>query len=204
VLVTLIDVPVPLSVTVCGEPGALSVAVSVPERDPEAVGVNVTEIVQLAPAATAVPQVFIAAKSPETAIEVIETATVPEFERVTVCAALVAPVGSEVNVRLVGERFTDVEGVVCAVPVPDNATLCGELDALSVRETEALMAPEADGANVIWMVHDAPLASVEPQPLDIWKAELLAPVSATAVMFSVAPPELVSVTVWTADVVLTV
>jgi len=81
------------------------------------------------------------------------------------------------------------------VPVPDRATLCGELEALSVRETAALMAPDAVGANVTWIEQEAPLANVEPQLLDEWKAELLAPVNATPVMLSVAPPELVMVTV---------
>jgi len=50
--------PVPLKLTVCGVPLALSAM----ERDalsvPVAPGVNVTLIVQLAPAATLVPQVF--------------------------------------------------------------------------------------------------------------------------------------------------
>ena len=46
--------PVPLSATECGLPGALSETVTEAVRDPAAVGVNVTEIVQLAPAASAV------------------------------------------------------------------------------------------------------------------------------------------------------
>jgi hypothetical protein len=51
--------PVPLRATLCGEPVALSVMVSVPVRVPVVVGVKVTEIVQLAPAATLVPQVLV-------------------------------------------------------------------------------------------------------------------------------------------------
>src|SRR5205823_1091657 len=53
---TVKSVPVPESATVCGLPGALSVIVSVPMREPSAVGVNVTLTAQLAPAATLGPQ----------------------------------------------------------------------------------------------------------------------------------------------------
>jgi hypothetical protein len=45
-------VPVPVSPTECGLPVALSFTVRVAERAPVAFGVNVTEIVQLAPAAS--------------------------------------------------------------------------------------------------------------------------------------------------------
>src|SRR5437588_135880 len=45
------SVPFPLSATVCGLPAALSPSDSVPVRAPKAVGVKVTSMVQLAPAA---------------------------------------------------------------------------------------------------------------------------------------------------------
>ena len=64
-------VPVPLSETVCDEPLALSVTVSVPVRVPLAVGVKVTEMMQLAPPATLEPQELVSAKSPEAAIDVM-------------------------------------------------------------------------------------------------------------------------------------
>ena len=51
----------PVRLTVCGLPVALSVTVIVPGCVPVAVGVNVTLIVQLAPAATEVPQVLVSA-----------------------------------------------------------------------------------------------------------------------------------------------
>jgi len=59
--------PVPVRLTVCGLLLALSVMVTVPVRDPAAVGVKVTVNVQLAPAATLEVQVFVEAgiaKSP--------------------------------------------------------------------------------------------------------------------------------------------
>jgi hypothetical protein len=52
--------PVPLRLTVCGLFPALSVNVNVPAAAPVAVGVNVTATVQLAPAATLVPQELLA------------------------------------------------------------------------------------------------------------------------------------------------
>ncbi len=51
--------PVPVRLTLCGLPAALSVIDSVPVRVPVAVGVKVTLMVQLAPAATEAPQVFV-------------------------------------------------------------------------------------------------------------------------------------------------
>ena len=52
-------VPMPVRFTVCGLPVALSVMVTEAERDPKAVGVKVTLIVQLLPAATGLPQVLV-------------------------------------------------------------------------------------------------------------------------------------------------
>jgi hypothetical protein len=50
-------VPIPLRLTFCGLPAALSVMLSAAERVPDAVGLNVTLILQLAPAASELPQV---------------------------------------------------------------------------------------------------------------------------------------------------
>ena len=52
-------VPVPVKPTDCGLPEALSVMLTEALRVPVAVGLNVTLIEQLAPAATLVPQVFV-------------------------------------------------------------------------------------------------------------------------------------------------
>ena len=49
-------VPIPLSVTFCGLPEALSLMLSAAVRVPDAVGLNLTLILQLAPAANEVPQ----------------------------------------------------------------------------------------------------------------------------------------------------
>ena len=52
-------VPVPVRLTVCGLPMALSAIVTEAVRVPAVVGVNVTLIVQLPPAATELPHVLV-------------------------------------------------------------------------------------------------------------------------------------------------
>ena len=81
--------PVPVREMMCGLPVALSVMVMAPVLVPVAVGVNVTLMVQLAPAATGVPQVVVWAKSPLGTILVMFSNAVPVFVSVTVRAALV-------------------------------------------------------------------------------------------------------------------
>ena len=85
---------------------ALSVTVSVPVRVPDAVGVNVTLIVQLLFCVTELPQVFVCAKSPLAAMFVIVTALPVKLLSVTVCAALVVFRVCPLNVRLLGFRDT--------------------------------------------------------------------------------------------------
>lgn len=111
--------PPPLSATVCGEPLALSVIASAPVRLPAAVGVKVTEMVQLALAVTLVPQVFVWAKSPDATIDVMTRAAVPELVSVTVCAALVIPSTCEAKVRLVGESVTAGAVAIEAITVTE-------------------------------------------------------------------------------------
>lgn len=111
--------PAPVRLTDCGEPVALSVMDSVPVRVPSTVGLNVTAIVQLAPAAAVVPQLFDWAKSPVAAMDVTARDAWPEFVRVIVCAGLVVPIASAVNERLLCESVTIGEGTV---PVPVSET----------------------------------------------------------------------------------
>ena len=64
----------PESEIVVGLFTALLVIVTEPVRPPAAVGLNVTVTVQLAPTARLVPQLFVCAKSPLAAIELIDAA----------------------------------------------------------------------------------------------------------------------------------
>ena len=67
----------------------MSVKVIVPGRLPVAVGVNVTLMVQLAPAVSDAPQVLVWAYCALAAMLVMLRVPVPPLVSVTVCAALV-------------------------------------------------------------------------------------------------------------------
>jgi hypothetical protein len=84
-------IPVPVRLTVCGLPLASSDTDSVPVRAPPCVGVNVTETVQFAPAASVAPQVLDCAKSPDAEIPEIFIVDVPLLLNCTWCALLVDP-----------------------------------------------------------------------------------------------------------------
>jgi hypothetical protein len=87
--------PVPLRLTVCGLPLASSLTLSVALSEPTTCGVNVTEMLQLAPPARVVPHVFVWLKSPEFApvmpMLVIASGALPVLVSVAVCALLVVP-----------------------------------------------------------------------------------------------------------------
>jgi len=105
-------VPIPLRATVWGLPEALSATESVPVSVPVALGVKVTEIVQLAPVAKLDPQVLVLmAKFVPVwtiVILVMETELAPVLVSVAVCAELVVPRSCAGKVRLVGESVTVV------------------------------------------------------------------------------------------------
>jgi hypothetical protein len=115
--------PVPVRLTICGEFVAPSVMESVPVRVPVVVGLNVTDIVQLAllPAST-VPHGVVppatAEKFPLAANE-SDVLAVPVFFSVTTFAALVVPTVCAENVSVVGETVI----TTLAVPVPVNLTI---------------------------------------------------------------------------------
>ena len=114
-------VPVPERLTTCVLPETpllLSVMLSVPVSGPVEAGVKVTLMAQLLPAARLEPQVLVSAKLPLAVIELMVSAAVPVFERVTVCAALVVPCSWLPKLRLTGE--TPAMG---ATPVPVRLTV---------------------------------------------------------------------------------
>ena len=98
------------------------------------------------PAAT-VEQLFVCEKSPEL-VPVMETAlivkvAVPGFVTVMDSAELDVLISWFAKLHDVGENE------ICgAVPVPVKATVCGEPEAVSVTEMDALRLPVADGVNV--------------------------------------------------------
>jgi len=99
--------PVPLSGAICGVFVALSLTVSVPVRTPSTVGVKVTEILQLPPAATvagAIGHVEVCPKSPETEMLLIASGAVVVFLRTIALGVLVVCTTQFPKLRLIGVR----------------------------------------------------------------------------------------------------
>jgi hypothetical protein len=160
-------VAVPVSEAVCGLPDALSLTETVACREPEAIGVNVTLIVQLVASASELPQLFVWEKSPGFApvmvILVMVKVALPVLLSVTSCGALLPPRTWLPNTRLVGDKVA-----VGAMPVPVSGTLCGLPAALSVTLTLAVRVPLAVGVKVTLIEHDAPAATDDPHVL-VWE-----------------------------------
>ena len=157
----------PDRLAVCGLVPALSVTVRVPTLVPKAVGVNVMEIVQLAPAAN-VPgdngQLEVCAKSPEAEIPKIVSGTVWVFCRVMLLPALVVVITWLAKVRLTGDRLTGT------VPVPIKLAVCGEFGALSLTVSVPVRVPRAVGVKVTEIAQLSFAASVfgDNGQFDVW------------------------------------
>jgi hypothetical protein len=148
---------------------ALLVTVTAPVRAPAAVGVKVTLIVQLAPTARVVPQLFVCAKSPLAVIELIVALVVPLFDSVVDCDAVVEPTTVEANARLAGLALSAGPG---AVPVPLSATeTAPETSVLTV--SVPLREPAAVGLNFTVTVQDPPAAMLVPQVLVCEKSPVI-------------------------------
>ncbi len=193
-------VPVPERVTDCVLPVALlllSVTTSEAERLPETWGANVTLMVQLLPAPTELPQLFVWAKAlallPVNPMLLREREAFPVLLSVTVCAELVVP-----RVWLLKVKLAGLTPAVGAVPVPLRLTVCGLVVALSVMLKVAERLPGAVGVNVTLIVQVALAATELPQVLVSAKSPGLVPVGAIPLMPRAVFPELVRVTVWAA------
>jgi hypothetical protein len=123
------------------------------EAAPRKVGVKVTLIVQLAPTASEVPQLFVWAKGVYAVIELIESADVPLFESVRDCVTLVVPTNCGAKVNDAGEREATGGG---GLPIPlketDPPIPVGEPLAVSV----ALREPAVVGLKMRLIVQLAP------------------------------------------------
>jgi hypothetical protein len=195
---------VPLRVTVCGDPAALSATVRVALKLATDAGVNVMLMLQLDPAASDEPQVLVCEKSvglaPVMVMPLMVSAALPVLESVAVCEAVVVPL---VDVKLSVAGVRDAMGAGGTAPVPVRAMLCGEPVALSVIETVAVSLPGVVGANFTVIVQVALAASglaLTQLSLSMKFAEF-APVMAILVIVSGPNPELVRVTLCGALVV---
>ena len=185
--------PVPVNAILCGEVLALSEIVTAAVRAPVVVGAKWPWMVQLAPTATLVPQLFANTNEdafvPVTAMLVIDNAASPVLVSVTDRDPLDKPTFTEPYERLVAERVTGGSR-----PVPLNAIDCGELPALSVMVTAAVNEPVVVGAKWPWMVHVAPTTRLVPQVLANTKEDAFVPVTAMLAIDNTALPLLVRVT----------
>jgi hypothetical protein len=191
-----VPAPVPVNVTLCVAPTLpeLSTICNVAVRVPEAEGVNVTEILQLALAASVVPQALVSAKSPgllpSIPTLVIVNGPLPVLLNVSVCAAVVVLTAVEANVKLPG----DTPAVGTPIPVPLNATVCvapATFPELSVIVRVPVCVPVAVGVNVTEIVQVPAAATV----VQLLVSANTLPVTVTPVTVSVANPESVTVTV---------
>lgn len=173
----------------------MSVIVIEPVLLPAAVGVNVTLMAQLAPAAKLVPQVLSCAKSPVDTMLAMVKALEPVLLNVTVCGALVVPKDWLEKVRLVTDKLTTGTGR----PSPASKTVCGLFAALSVMVTVPYRLPSAVGVKVTDIVQAIPGATLDPQVLSWAKS----PLTAMDVMLKAELPVLVRVTGWAALVLPT-
>lgn len=178
--------PIPESATMCGLPGALSTIVNVPVRLPLAAGEKVTLIMHDAPMPTATVQPFTTAKSPLAVALVMVSGAPPLFVTVTVWAALVEPTSTAPK-KSGAERLNP--GTLLE-PVPERATLCGLPAALSTMKMVPLRLPGAEGVKVTKMVQELPGATLGRQ----LSVSAKSPTGEMALMVSVEPPVLVSVT----------
>jgi len=116
-------VVVPVSATSRGDPVALLAMESEALNVPAAAGLSSTEIVQLAPAASELPQVVVGEMNDAMLVPVkllvpSVTVDVPVFFTVTTCGAVATPKALEGKLRLAGDTVT----VATPVQLPLKAT----------------------------------------------------------------------------------
>jgi hypothetical protein len=145
-------VPVPASATVWGLVASLSDTLNVPVTYPRTVGVNVTNIEQVPPAATGNPFVQVVARvlangpvSDRAGLPSVRVAPVL-FVRVILVVALVVPIAWPPNVTELGVNATPL------VPVPVIPTNCGLPGSLSLITREPFFAPAVCGLNTTLIV----------------------------------------------------
>jgi hypothetical protein len=138
---------------------------------PVAVGLKLTEIVQLAPAASEELQVPVLVKSdgfvPVMVMDVIEREAVPLFVRVTAFAALFVPTLTE-------PKLSDVGASLTTVPTPVREMVWVDDPPLSLIVTEPVLVPEAVGVKVMLIVQLPPGCTALAHVFVSWKSPVTA------------------------------
>jgi hypothetical protein len=181
--------PVPLKLTPGRGPVVLLFKPKEPLPVPRAVGAKVTFTVQVAPAATDVPQLFVWAKSPAITKVLIVRAVLPVLLRVTVCAELEVPTSCEPKVSDAGDNDATAPN-----PVPFRVTAAGAGLLLLDNDNDPLRLPTAVGVKTILIEQLAPAPSDVPHVF-VW---LKSPVTISDEIEREVFPLLVSVTSCTA------
>ena len=185
--------PVPVRLSVVGEPAALLVKTTLPLTAVVPVGANVTVNVLVPPAATfsgVVRPLMVKPVPLMVAWEIVNVA-LPPFVIVTVFGLLVPSVTVP---NATGDGVRLIWGVGAVVPVPVRLSVVGEPAALLVKTTLPLTAVVPVGANVTVneLVPPAAMFSGIVQPLMVKPVPLIG----AWVIVSVALPVLVIVTVF--------
>jgi hypothetical protein len=141
--VEFVAMPVPTMLTTCGEPGALSVKVMLPDSAPATVGANCALKERLCPAFTVVGKdsPLIPNPVPATVAKLIVRFEVPLLVNFTLWVPL-CPTTTFPNVSADGASVKPV-----CVPVPVTAIASGELDASLETVRLPVIAPPDVGAN---------------------------------------------------------
>src|SRR5437879_4381188 len=155
--------PIPVRVITGTLPRASLVMATPPVLKPAAVGVKVALIVQLAPTARLVPQLFVCAKSPLAAMLAMFNTAVPLLVSVDVWDRLVVPMSRLPKIRLVVDRVM----TGARIPLPVREMDCGLPWALSVMVTVPSRWPTSVGVKAAVIMQLAPRARLRPQ-LFVW------------------------------------
>ena len=182
--------PTPERGTVAFAARALDATVSVPDWPPKIVGANVMPTVQLAAAASEVPQVVPASWNPAEGVKARFPSGTDalKFVNVTVRGLLVIP-------RPVVGKFAWAGSIWSAPvnpPVPFNATVAGAATDVELTVSDPVNGPVCNGANKTATVQLAPAARLVPQVLAVRSN---CPVTASANAAAAVPPGLEIITV---------
>lgn len=169
-----------------------ALTLSVAFLNPVAVGLNTTLIVQVAFAATEVPQVLVCEKGwglvLESVMLVMGSATLPVFVTVAACAALFVPCAWLPNATTVGAT---VYGG--ATPDPVSATVCVPAPPPALTLSVPFFNPGEVGLNTTLIVQVALTATDVPQVLVCANEWALVPESVMLVIGSATAPVFVTV-----------
>lgn len=187
---------VPVKITSCGLPGALSVTRRVPVWVSALLVLNSTAMVQESSAPRLVPQVFDSEKGPVVVMLVMLNSVLPKSLNVGAWFGIHERTGN--GSRRKWQEMDTVAGNKVAfgpvtVPVPVKAADCGLPVVLSVIVIDALRGPGWLGVKVTLMVQFAPAARLDSHVLLWLKSAALAPVNAMLLITTSELPVLVRI-----------